>query len=163
MENETINTFDNKESYVESAQAQMEKWREGLEKLFDETKEFPSEVQAAYRKRIGDLREQLEEVESVFDEMNEADREHWDEASYHWGTAAAQYWHAFSDTTKEIEDKHSIPLGWVQGLTDKRTYESAGWAEGFGHRPEGSEGWAEGMAKQESGSRGWSEGYDSQS
>lgn len=156
----TEENFKNKEIYIELAQGQMEKWRNGLVKLEDEIKKYPSEVQAAYRREVGTLYPKWEHVQTVFGEMSEAGSEQWEEARYQWGKTAAEYWQKFMTITERIQDKYHVPLGWVQGLTDKRMHQSAGWAEGFGDRPEGSEGWAEGMGKQGSTSQGWGEGYD---
>ena len=156
-------SYKNKEIYVKMACAQIKKWRGGLEKLEEEIKKFPSEVQAAYQREIGSLHSQLERVETTFEEMNGADSSQWDKARYQWGKSAAKYWQSFIVAAGRIQNEHSVPLGWVQGLTDTRLHESAGWAEGFGSRPEGSEGWAEGMGQQGSESQGWAEGYDQQS
>lgn len=153
-------TYENKETYMELGQEQMKKWRDGLEKLGDEISKFPQEVQAAYRREIGGLRSDLEQVESAFQDMDQADSMNWESARYQWGKTAAEYWQTFLNTANRISDEHSVPLGWAQGLTDKRIYQSAGWAEGMGERPEGSEGWAEGMGRQGKGSQGWAEGYD---
>jgi hypothetical protein len=155
--------FANKTTYMELARTQLEKWRSGLEKLESETKKFPAEVQAAYRREIGILNSQLDGVETAFEKMGQADSQHWDEATYNWGKTAAEFWQSFITTAGRIQNEHSVPLGWVQGLTDTRMHDSAGWAEGFGSRPEGSQGWAEGMGQRGSGSKGWAEGYEDRS
>ncbi len=156
----TQENFKNKENYVEMARAQMEKWREGLDKLEYDIKKFPPEVQAAYRREIGFLRSKLDQVETAYDQMSEADSKHWEEARYLWGKKAAEYWQVFMASADRIQSEQDVPLGWVQGLTDKRIYQSAGWAEGMGERPQGSQGWAEGMGERPQGSQGWAEGYD---
>jgi hypothetical protein len=86
----------------------------------------------------------------------EANRE---SAYSQWRDTAVSYNEAFAHTTNDM--KEYVPLGWLQGFTDKRSLDSEGWAEGFGKRPEGSEGFAEGMGhKGKVKSKGWSEGYD---
>jgi hypothetical protein len=68
---------------------------------------------------------------------------------------------AFMRTANQLNNEHEeVSLGWLQGFTDHRVHDSAGWAEGMGEPEESSEGWVEGMGEQESDSEGWAEGYD---
>jgi hypothetical protein len=96
-------------------------------------------VQAAYKREIGALLLKLDQVETAYDEMNQSGSMQWEETRYLWGKIAAEYWQDFMAIAVKIQDEHHVPLGWVQGLTDKRMHQSAGWAEGMGERPEGSQ------------------------
>jgi hypothetical protein len=153
-------TFENKASYIDLAKGQMEKWRDGLDKLQEETRKFPQEVQSAYRRDLGALRNRWQDLLRLFVEMENAGGRQWENARYQWGKAAGEFWQAFAETGGRIRDDIHVPLGWLQGLTDERIYQSAGWVEGMGERSAGSEGWVEGMGEQESASQGWTEGYE---
>jgi hypothetical protein len=148
-----------KKAFLQTARVQMDQWRDGLNRLDEAIEQIPPEAQASYRKNIADLRAQWQQVEEAFQRMEQAAAERWEKVQSRWQQTAANYKEAFMETANRIDQKE-VPLGWLQGFSDKRTHESAGWAEGMGHRPEGSEGWAEGLGKQESKSKGWSEGYD---
>ncbi|MFN2137585.1 MAG: hypothetical protein ACK2UK_16610 [Candidatus Promineifilaceae bacterium] len=154
--------FENKADTMALATSQMGKWRAGMDRLDKELSSYPQEVQAAYRRDIGVLRnEYWEPVEAAFSSMDKAGQTAWTNAYHEWGRSAATFWQRLNALKLQIEDTHHVPLGWVEGMTDKRTYESAGWAEGMAARPAGSQGWAEGMGHQGDESTGWSEGYDS--
>lgn len=150
----------NREKYSEAVQSQMKNWRDGLQRLSDEIKEYPAGVQPAYRREIGELRAKLDRVAEASVDLANATDQQWEEARQDWGKLATTFWQSFMETASHIRDANHVPLGWVQGLADKRISKSEGWAEGFAERPEGSEGWAEGMGEQGTGSAGWAEGYD---
>lgn len=140
----TAYSFKNKEATIARSETQMDKWRSGLDRLEEEIHHYPSEVQANYRRQIGDLRVIWEQVEHSYKQMESAGEHEWEKSRTDWGKTAAVYWQSFLELANRIIDERHVPLGWVRGLTDERTQESAGWAEGYGRRPSGSEGWTEG-------------------
>ena len=156
----TEENFKNKENYVVLAEAQMEKWRDGLAKLGSDIKKFPPELQAAYGREIDALRTKLERVETAYDEMNEADSKQWEEACYRWGKSAAEYWQVYIASANRIYNEEKVPLEWVRELADESIHQSAGWAETIGEHPQGSKGWVEGIGERPQRSRGRAEGYE---
>jgi hypothetical protein len=156
----TEENFKNKENYVELAEAQMEKWREGVAKLDSDIKKLPFEVQAAYGREIDALRTKFERVETAYDEMKQADSKQWQEARYRWGKSAAEYWQVFIASANRLHNEQKVPLEWVREFADESIYQSAGWAESSGEPPQGSKGWVEGIGERPRRSRGGAEGYE---
>jgi hypothetical protein len=154
-------TIDEKRKMVlQKARTQMDEWREDLNRLENQLSDLSSESgsRAEYQKQLATLKQHWQQVESKFAAMLQGSDEA-QEAYNHWRDTAVAYNQAFMRATKNM--KEEVPLGWLQGYTDERTQESAGWAEGFGGRPSDSEGFAEGMGhKGKVTSKGWAEGYD---
>lgn len=149
-----------KESFLQTTQVQMNQWRDELDRLEEEIKQLPIDIQAEYCEQSANLRETWQQVEAKLQVLEGAASDQWEEMKSRWQHTSQEYRESFMGTANQLQNKEKVPLGWLQGFTDKRTHESAGWAEGMGKRPEGSEGWVEGMGKRPSGSKGWAEGYD---
>jgi len=133
-------------TYLQTAQMRTNQWRDELNRLEEEIKQFPSETQAVYRRNLANLQTQWQQVEAKFKELERASSGQQEIIRSEWQITAEEYQNNFRETAKQIMDKENVPLGWLEGFTDKRPHDSAGWAEGMG--------------KQEKGSKGWAEGYD---
>ncbi|MEZ4592850.1 MAG: hypothetical protein R3D55_17150 [Chloroflexota bacterium] len=71
--------------------------------------------------------------------MTRAGEAEWEQARKDWQKTAVAYQSTFHETADSL--RQIVPLGWLQGYTNLRTMDSEGWAQGLGHRPDGSEGW----------------------
>ena len=157
----TTETDKKKGAVMQAARNQMTEWRQALQKLEEDIHELPTETRAEYEQKLSMLKLHWQQVESKFTAISQTDPTRQGTAYTHWRETAVAYDEAFLNTTHELKATELVPLGWLQGFTDKRIQDSEGWAEGFGKRPAGSEGFAEGMGhKDKVGSRGWAEGYD---
>ncbi|MFO7680508.1 MAG: hypothetical protein R6X34_10690 [Chloroflexota bacterium] len=134
-----------------------------MERLENEVKHFNREIQAAYQKDINALKRELQDLQARFMAMKEGSEEEWLKGRSQLQERIIKFRKYFMETAERIRHEDAdkrVELGWLQGFTDERTQESAGWAEGLAGPTEGSEGWAEGMGKQGSESKGWAEGYN---
>ena len=147
------------ETVLQKVQNQMDEWRAALNKFEEKLSDTSAETKAAYEEQLAQLKLHWQQVESKFSALQQADDARRGVAYADWRDTADSYHNAFMSTARDM--KEYVPLGWLQGFTDKRTLDSEGWAEGFGKRPAGSEGFAEGMGHmREETSKGWAEGYD---
>lgn len=154
-------TVDEKsETVMQKAQNQMDEWREEINELEAKLEELSGEARAEYEKQLAKLKLHWQQVESKFSSLQQADNARRDVAYADWRDTAVAYNNTFLTTANNM--KEYVPLGWLQGFTDRRTQDSKGWAEGLSRTaPEDSEGFAEGMGhKGEVESKGWAEGYD---
>lgn len=144
----------------QKAQNQMDEWRAEINEWEEKLSELSGEAQAEYQEQLTKLKLHWQQVESKFSTMMQADDEKQEAAYTHWRDTAVSYNETIIRTADHM--KEYVPLGWLQGFTDRRTQDSIGWAEGFTTRgPEDSEGFAEGMGhKKKVESKGWAEGYD---
>lgn len=156
-------TIDEKSEVVmQKAQDQMEEWREEINELEEKLSELSGEAQTEYEKQLAKLKVSWQQLETKFSTLQRVDDTQRSAVYADWRDTAVAYNNAFMRTANDI--KEFVPLGWLQGFTDKRTMDSEGWAEGFGKRPAGSEGFAEGIGHRgEETSKGWAEGYDKDS
>lgn len=143
-----------RDQYLQSARLQMEKWRADLKMLAAGAEKQSVEARAAYHEALANLLGLWRKMEAGFEDMEKAGSDTWEQTSAHWQQAADRFTSAFNELTRG-----DAPLGWVQGLSDRRIQDSEGWVEGMGERQPGSEGWAEGIGKREESSKGWAEGY----
>jgi len=153
-------TIDEKsEAVLQKVQSQMDEWRAALNTFEEKLKEATAETQAAYEEQLAQLKLHWQQVESRFGALQQAEDAQRGVAYADWRETAVSYDKAFMSTVSNM--KEYVPLGWLQGFTDKRIQDSQGWAEGFGKRPESSEGFAEGMGHMShETSKGWAEGYN---
>ncbi|MAU01923.1 MAG: hypothetical protein CL608_32705 [Anaerolineaceae bacterium] len=154
-------TVDEKsEAVMQKAQNQMDEWREEINEMEKKVSELSGEAKAEFQEQLTKLKLHWQQLESKFSALMQANDDQREAAYADWRDTAVSYNNTFMSTTHEM--KEYVPLGWLQGFTDRRTQDSEGWAEGFTERgPEDSEGWAEGMGhKGKVKSKGWAEGYD---
>lgn len=158
MSNLTKTIDEKSDAMLQKAQNQMNEWREEIDELGAKLEDLSGEARAEYEKQLAKLKLHWQQVESKFSTWQQADDTRRGVAYADWHDTAVSYNEAFMQTASQM--KKFVPLGWLQGFTDKRTQDSAGWAEGFGTRPAGSEGFAEGLGQKGKNSKGWAEGYD---
>lgn len=146
---------------MQEVKEHLDYWQGGLQRLVKEVQYLKSETQNQYQPQIAALEAQLHNLQVRLKAMAEGEPKEWHEGRLGFAEQFARFRQAFLKTAQQINDsEEKVALGWLQGFTDKRTHESAGWAEGLAERPAGSEGWAEGLGKRPEGSKGWAEGYD---
>lgn len=154
-------TVDEKsEAVMQKVQNQMDEWREEINEMEKKVSELSGEAKAEFQEQLAKLKLHWQQLESKFSTLTQADEDQREAAYAAWRDTAVVYNNTFMTTTQGM--KEYVPLGWLQGFTDRRTQDSEGWAEGFTDEgPEDSEGWAEGMGhKGKVKSKGWAEGYD---
>lgn len=149
-----------KRTFLQTAQVQMDRWREAFNQLVTETHQLSAQAQAEYRKDIADLRIYWQRVETAFTDLESAHDTHWAAAKADWQKKAEEFRLAFMHAAERIQENGDLDLGWLQGFTETLTAESEGWVEGLGKQIEDTEGWTEGMGRQAEKSEGWTEGYE---
>ena len=145
---------------VQEVKAHLSEWQAGVDRLEDEVKQIDKESQKQYADQIAVLRQHLKELRVRLQAIDEGEPREWRESRPAFHQRLIRFRQAFMQTANKLHQEDRVALGWLQGFTDERTHESAGWAEGMGEHPEGSAGWAEGMGHRPEGSKGWAEGYD---
>jgi hypothetical protein len=160
MSNHTKTVDKKSGDMTQKAHHQMNEWREEINEFEAKLEELSGEARAEYEKHLAELKLNWQQVESKFSTLRQADDARRDTAYTDWRDTAVAYNDTFLTTANNI--KEYVPLGWLQGFTDRRTQDSKGWAEGLSLTgPEDSEGFAEGMGhKGKVKSKGWAEGYD---
>lgn len=141
----------------------VKQWAMRVDRLEEEVKHFQHETQLKYEHQMDEMREKLHKAEVRLQAMAEGDPKEWVMGRPEFEEKFDAFKAAFMRTAnamKHEDEAEAVNLGWLQGFTDTRSHDSAGWAEGTGEPSPGSEGWVEGMGEQESDSEGWVEGYD---
>ena len=154
-------TIDEKRKVVrQKVQKQMDEWRAETNEMEARLSELSGKAQAEYQKQLTRLKMHWQQLESKFSNMMQAEDDQREAAYADWRDTAVSYNNTFMSITHEM--KEFVPLGWLQGFTDRRPQDSEGWAEGFTDKgPQDSQGFAEGMGhKEKVKSKGWAEGYD---
>lgn len=142
---------------------QLNLWQDRLNSLEEEIKHIKQEVQSKYQATIEGLQEELHRLQVRLQAMKEGDPVEWLNGRIEFQERYDTLKNSILNTAVLIqnEDKN-VALGWLQGFTDERPHDSAGWVEGMGEQQEDTEGWAEGMGEKGPGSKGWAEGYNQQ-
>jgi hypothetical protein len=145
---------------AQDIKAHLDQWESGINRLEDEVRQVSQEAQKEYFDQIAVLRQHLKELRLRWQAIEEGEPQEWRESHPAFQQRLTRFRQVFMQTANKLHREERVALGWLQGFTDERTHESAGWAEGMGEHPEGSAGWAEGMGHRPEGSKGWAEGYD---
>ncbi len=145
---------------VQEIEEHLAQWAVGVDRLEKEIHTVKAEAQKQYHEQVAVLKQQLKELQIRVQAMAEGGSKEWLESQSALNERLARFRQAFLLTAQRIHHEEKVALGWLQGFTEERSHESAGWAEGMGEPHDQSEGWAEGMGKRPTGSRGWAEGYD---
>lgn len=142
-----------KETYLEEVEAQLRVWGERIAQL--KTK-VQAKTETAYQEQLNELAQRRAEVEQKLQVLKQASDDKWED----FKSAVDQSLTALEESFDRTKEKVAQVgwLGWTQGMTEKRKFDSEGWVEGLGQRTGHSEGWAEGMGEQTEDSKGWVEG-----
>lgn len=156
----TTNPTSEIKATAQDIKAHLDQWESGINRLADEVRQVSQEAQKEYFDQIAVLRQHLKELHLRWQAIEEGEPQEWRESHPAFQQRLTRFRQVFMQTANKLHREERVALGWLQGFTDERTHESAGWAEGMGEHPEGSAGWAEGMGHRPEGSKGWAEGYD---
>ena len=149
-----------REATLQEIEEHLAQWTVGVDRLEKEIHTVKAEAQKQYHEQVAVLKQQLKELQIRVQAMREGESKEWQESQSALHERLARFRQAFLLTAQRLHHEEKVALGWLQGFTEERSHESAGWAEGMGEPDERSEGWAEGMGKRSNESRGWAEGYD---
>lgn len=138
----------------------LDQWEIGVDRLEEAIHHVKKEAQKEYIDQIAVLRQHLKELRLRLRAIEEGEPKEWRESRVAFYQRLTRFRQAFLQTANSLVQEDSVTLGWLQGFTEERTHDSAGWAEGMGEMPGHSAGWAEGMGHRPEGSKGWAEGYD---
>ena len=141
----------------------LKQWELRVDRLEEELKHFKRETQLKYEDQVEEMREKLHEAQVRLQAMIEGDPKEWAMGQPEFEEKFETFKAAFMRTANAVkheDEAKEVTLGWLQGFSEERTVDSAGWAEGMGEPAESSEGWVEGMGEQEQDSEGWVEGYE---
>lgn len=142
-----------KETYQDKIETELKVWRNRIEQLKAQAITVQPEAKATYQEQYNELAARQAEVEQELQALQQASGDHWEELKSGIEKALTALEESFDQAKKKVGW-----LGWVQGMTEKRQFDSEGWAEGVGHKTGHSEGWVEGMGYQPEDSVGWAEG-----
>lgn len=156
----TTNPTTNTQATLLEVRDHLDQWETGIDRLEEAIHHVKQEAQKEYYDQIAVLRQHLKEMRLRLRAIEEGEPKEWRESQVAFYQRLARFRQAFAHTANSLDQEDRVALGWLQGFTNERTNESAGWAEGMGEMPEGSAGWAEGMGHRPEGSKGWAEGYD---
>ena len=138
----------------------LDQWEIGIGRLEDEIHRLNQESQRQYVDQVAVMRQHLKELRLRLQALEAGEPREWRESRPAYYERLGRFRLVFIQTANRMKQEEQAGLGWLQGFTDERTHESAGWTEGIGEEPEGSAGWTEGMGHHPEGSEGWTEGYD---
>ncbi|MCK6623599.1 MAG: hypothetical protein DPW09_06105 [Anaerolineae bacterium] len=145
-----------KESFQDKIETALKVWRDRIEQLKAQTITAQPEAKVAYQEQYNKLATRQAEVAQKLEALQQASGDQWEDLRS--GVEKALI--ALEESFDRVKEKVAQVgwLGWAQGMTEKRKFDSEGWAEGMGHRVGHSEGWVEGMGYQPEDSVGWAEG-----
>ncbi|GIK37414.1 MAG: hypothetical protein BroJett011_12470 [Chloroflexota bacterium] len=145
-----------KESFQDKIETELKVWRDRIEQLKAQTITAQPEAKVIYQEQYNKLAARQAEVAQKLEALRQARGDQWEDLRS--GVEKALI--ALEESFDRVKEKVAQVgwLGWAQGMTEKRKFDSEGWAEGMGHRVGHSEGWVEGMGYQPEDSVGWAEG-----
>lgn len=145
-----------KESFQDKIETELKVWRDRIEQLKAQTITAQPEAKVIYQEQYNKLAARQAEVAQKLEALQQASGDQWEDLRS--GVEKALI--ALEESFDRVKEKVAQVgwLGWAQGMTEKRKFDSEGWAEGMGHRVGHSEGWVEGMGYQPEDSVGWAEG-----
>lgn len=145
-----------KESFQDKIETALKVWRDRIEQLKAQTITAQPEAKVAYQEQYNKLATRQAEVAQKLEALQQASGDQWEDLR----SGAEKALIALEESFDRVKEKVAQVgwLGWAQGMTEKRKFDSEGWAEGMGHRVGHSEGWVEGMGYQPEDSVGWAEG-----
>lgn len=157
MTNITDQLTRTRETYLKSTRAQMSKWRGDIDQFEQEIKRS---ARTGYQDSLNSLKAHWNQVETRYRELEESGSEEWEMAKQRWQAAAGTFLTAFKSAGERLQEEMGEALGWLEGMADKLTPDTAGWAEGLGEPGAPSEGWVEGQGEAGEESKGWQQGYE---
>lgn len=145
-----------KETYQDKIETELNVWSDRIEKLKAEALTVQAEATAAHQEQFNELAMRQAEVAQKLQTLQQASGDQWEDLKS--GVEKALI--ALEESFDQVKEKVAQVgwLGWAQGMTEKRQFDSEGWAEGMGHKVGHSEGWVEGVGYQSEDSVGWAEG-----
>jgi hypothetical protein len=144
------------ESFQDKIDAALKVWSDRIEQLKAQAITAQPEAKATYQEQYNELAARQTEVVQKLQALQQASGDQWEDLRIGVEKALIALEESF-DRAKEKMAQAGW-LGWAQGMTEKRQFDSEGWAEGVGHKTGHSEGWVEGMGYQSEDSFGWAEG-----
>lgn len=138
-----------KEVYQEKVETQLKVWADRIERL-------KAEAGTQDQGQFNELINRQDEVMQRLQELKQASDDAWEDLRINVEKALTAMEESFDQITEKAAQAGR--LGWVQGMAERREFDSEGWVEGMGHRTGHSEGWAEGVGYQSEDSAGWAEG-----
>lgn len=145
-----------KETYQDKIETELRVWSDRIEQLKAKVSTAQAEATATYQEQFNELATRQAEVAQKLRTLQQAGSDQWEDLRSSIEKALVALEESF-DRTKEKAAQIGW-LGWAQGMTEKRQFDSEGWAEGVGHKTGHSEGWVEGTGYQSEDSVGWAEG-----
>lgn len=145
---------------VQEIKDHLAQWESGINRLEDEVQNIRQESQKEYHDQLAVLRQHLRELRIRLQALHEGELQEWRESRPAFYERLNRFRNVFMQTAQKLHREDQAVLGWLQGFTEERSQESAGWTEGMGEQPEGSAGWTEGLGHRPAGSEGWTEGYE---
>lgn len=131
-------------------------WSDRIEQLKAKAFTAPAEATATYQEQFNELATRQAEVAQKLRALQQAGSGQWEDLRSGIENALTALEESFDRAREKVAQIGW--LGWTQGMTEKRQFDSEGCAEGVGHKTGHSEGWTEGMGYQSKDSVGWAEG-----
>jgi hypothetical protein len=145
-----------KESFQNKIETELKVWSDRIEQLKAQAITVQPEAKATYQEQYNELAARQAEVVQKLQALQQASGDQWEDLT----SGVEKALTALEESFDQVKEKLAQVgwLGWVQGMTEKREFDSEGWAEGMGHKVGHSEGWVEGVGYQSEDSVGWAEG-----
>jgi hypothetical protein len=145
-----------KESFQDKIETELKVWSDRIEQLKAQAITAQPEAKATYQEQYNELAARQAVVGQKLQALQQASGDPWEDLKTGIEKALIALEESFDRAKEKVAQVGW--LGWAQGMTKKREFDSEGWAEGMGHRMGHSEGWVEGMGYQSEDSVGWAEG-----
>lgn len=145
-----------KETYQDKIETELKVWSDRIEQLKAKAITVQADAAATYQEQFNALALRQAEVVQRFQTLQQASGDQWEDLT----SGVEKALTALEESFDQVKEKLAQVgwLGWAQGMTGKRQFDSEGWAEGMGHKVGHSEGWVEGVGYQSEDSVGWAEG-----
>jgi hypothetical protein len=150
-----------KESFQDKMETGLKIWSNRIEQLKAQAITAQTKAKAGSQEQFNELATRQSEVAQKLQVLKQASDDQWEDLRSSIEKALIALEESFDRAKEKVAQVGW--LGWAQGLTEKRQFDSEGWAEGMGHKTGHSEGWVEGMGYQSEDSLGWAEGMKSRS
>ena len=145
-----------KETYQDKIETELKVWSDRIEQLKAKAITVQTDAAATYQEQFNELALRQAEVVQKLQALQQASGDRWEDLT----SGVEKTLTALEESFDQVKEKLAQVgwLGWAQGMTEKRQFDSEGWAEGMGHKVGHSEGWVEGVGYQSEDSVGWAEG-----
>jgi hypothetical protein len=149
-----------KEDFQTKVEVQITEFRTDIESLKTQANKIGGDARVRFNHELTDLSAQLDVVSQKLGELQQTNLEALGKTEMDIDSSLVLLQEHLDQIGKALQKTRSEMMGWAQGMADKHSPPSEGFAEGTGHLEKDSEGFAEGMGHLTPDSVGWAEGME---